>query len=81
MLRSDSHGAFLQFTDGTAASAWLSSFSSHGLRVTDSNSDVYQWSGGSMSIFATKFVKFPLANWSGTLPASGTNASTVELFS
>jgi len=80
MLRNDSHGAFLQFNNGTSASNWLASYSSYGLRVSDSNSNVYEWSGGTMSIFATRFVKFPLSDWSGTIPDSGTNASTVELF-
>lgn len=81
MLRSDSHGAFMKFDNGTSASSWLSSYSSYGLRVSDSNSNVYEWSGGTMAIFATRYVKFPLSDWSGTLPDSGTNASTVELFS
>ena len=79
MFRTDSFGAFLQFTDGTAASAWLASHSSNGVRVTDSFSNVYDWSGGTMSVFATKYITLPLANWSGNLPASGTNSTTVEL--
>ena len=77
-LRNDSFGAFLRFTDNASAASWLSSFSSNSIRITDASANVYEWSGGSMAIFASVYIRFPLTNWSGTLPLG---SSTVELYS
>ena len=79
-LRTDANGAFFQFTSSTTANAWLTNYSTYGLRITDSNANVYEWSGGTMSIFAGSYIKLPLANWSGTIPTVGFNSTTMELF-
>jgi len=76
-LRNDAFGAFIQFSTSSAASTWLSAFSTYSVRITDSSSNVYEWSGGTMSTFASVYVKLALSNWSGSLP---TGSSTVELF-
>ena len=76
-LRNDGFGAFLQFNTSSAASAWLSAYSAYSVRITDSSSNVYEWSGGTMSTFASVYVQFPLSNWSGTLPSG---SATVELY-
>ena len=76
-LRDDAFGAFLRFGNRTSAQSWLTSFSSSSVRITDASSNVYEWSGGSMSLFATVYVQMPLTNWSGTLPLG---SSTVELY-
>lgn len=79
-LRTDANGAFFQFTNSTTANAWISNYSTYSLRITDSNANVYEWSSGTMSIFAGSYVKLPLANWSGTMPTVGFNSTTMELF-
>ena len=80
LLRDDSNGAYLQFTDSTAASAWLSTYSTYSVRITDAFSNVYEWSGGAMALYAGKYIRLPMANWSGNLPTGGTNATTLELY-
>jgi hypothetical protein len=79
-LRNDSYGAFLYFNTGTQRNDFLTSYAGYNMRVTDSNSNVYEFTG-TMSAFAAIYIQFPLTDWSGSNPAiSASNPSTIELY-
>lgn len=82
VLRADSFGSFLYFTNNTTRDAFRTAYQGYNMRVTDASSNVYEWSGGTIDVFTTAILQLgPLTNWSGTFPtASGTNASTIELY-
>jgi len=81
ILRGDSIGAFIYFTNNTTRDAFLSAYQGYNVRVTDASSNVREWSG-TIAVFTTAILKLPTdLNWSGTVPtASSSNASTIELY-
>ena len=81
ILRGDSYGAFLYFTDTAARDAFLVAYQGYNLRETDASSNIREWSG-TIATFTSTTLQFGSdRNWSGTFPTvSSSNASTIELY-
>ena len=58
----------------------MTSYSGYKTRVTDANSNVYEFTGTYLN-FGGVYIQLSLTGWSGTLPTISTsNATTIELY-